>query len=286
MSATPAEAPAGAMRKFSLEGKVAVVTGAGGLIGRRHCAALAAAGAAVVATDISAAAAEAGAAEAVASARPPVRPIAVAADITDRGSLEALRDATLRAFGRLDVLVNNAAINDKVEQRGDLGVDATAFEHFPLEEWRRVLDVNTTGIFLPCQVLGRVLAEQGSGSIINVASTYGLVGPDQALYVRPDGSRALWKSPAYPTSKGAVLAFTRYLAAYWGPRGVRVNTLVPGGVEAGQEPWFLANYARRTPLGRMAAADDYEGALVYLASDASAYMTGAALVVDGGFTAW
>lgn len=271
---TPAE--------FSLAGRVAVVTGAAGLIGRHHGAVLREAGAHVACVDLTLPAAEAAAAAVPAGAGDCV---GFAADVTDRASLERLRDALLARWGRIDVLVNNAAINDKVERR-DLGVDASAFEHFPLEEWRRVIDVNTTGVFLPSQVLGTVMAEAGRGSIINVASTYGLVGPDQSLYLRPDGSRLMFKGPAYPTSKGAVLAFTRFLAAYWGARGVRVNTLVPGGVEGGQEAWFLDSYARRTPLGRMAAPDDYRGAVLFLASDASRYTTGAAIVVDGGFTAW
>lgn len=269
--------------EFSLAGQVAVVTGAAGLIGRHHCEALRDAGATVVLVDLNRPAVEAAAAALAAGGGP--EPMAFAADITSEADLTALRDAIAARWGRLDVLVNNGAINDKVESR-TMGVDATRFENFPLDEWRRVIDVNTTGIFLPSRILGAGMAEAGRGSIINVASTYGLVGPDQALYVKPDGTRTMYKSPAYPTSKGAVVAFTRYLAAYWGPKGVRVNTLVPGGVEAGQEPWFLENYGRRTPLGRMAQPDDYRGALVFLASDASRYVTGSMVVVDGGFTAW
>ena len=269
--------------EFSLEGRVAVVTGAGGLIGRHHCAALREAGASVVLVDINDAVLDAALAGLAETDGP--TSTAFCADIASESDMTALRDMIRAQFGRLDVLVNNGAINDKVETR-TMGVDATRFENFPLEEWRRVIDVNTTGVFLPSRILGSDMASAGRGSIINISSTYGLVGPDQSLYVKPDGTRTMYKSPAYPASKGAVLAFTHYLAAYWGEAGVRVNTLVPGGVEAGQEPWFVANYGKRTPLGRMAQPDDYRGALVYLASDASRYVTGSTLVVDGGFTTW
>ena len=269
--------------EFSLEGQVAVVTGAAGLIGRHHGEALRDAGAVVVLVDLNAEALDAAAAAlALGGGR---APLAFCADITSEADLTRLRDTIRSTYGRLDVLVNNGAINDKVETR-TMGVDATKFENFPLEEWRRVIDVNTTGVFLPSRILGADMAAARRGSIINVSSTYGLVGPDQSLYVKPDGTRTMYKSPAYPTSKGAVLAFTRFLAAYWGEAGVRVNTLVPGGVEAGQEEWFLRNYNKRTPLGRMAQPNDYRGALLFLASDASRYVTGSTVVVDGGFTAW
>jgi len=275
---------------FSLTDRVAVVTGAAGLLGRRHCAALAAAGAHVVATDLDQLACEeiaAGLARDHGN-----EALGQAADITRPDSVRALLAAVLDRFGRLDVLVNNAAINEKVEnvETGEDGdADDTAllrFENHPLDLWERSFAVNVTGTFLCCQVLGAELARRGSGSIVNVASTYAVVAPDQALYRREDGTQTFWKSAAYPATKGAVLALTRHLAAYWGSAGVRVNALSPGGVENGQDPGFVARYARRTPLGRMAQPDDYAGALVFLASDASAYMTGANLLVDGGWTAW
>ena len=269
--------------RFSLAGRVAVVTGAAGLLGKRHACALASAGATLALGDVDGEAADALARQLATAHGVPA--LGLALDVTSRGSLLAFRDAVLGEFRRLDVLVNDAAVNDKFEDPV-LATELSRFESYPLTAWQRMLEVNVTGTFLACQAFGAAMAERGAGSIVNIASTYGLVGPDQSLYVRPDGTRAFWKSPAYPAGKGAVLAFTRYLAAYWGPRGVRVNALSPGGVEAGQESWFVGNYASRTPLGRMAGPDDYSGAIVFLAGDASAYMTGANLVVDGGFTAW
>lgn len=283
MSAVARASLAPPMVSDVLRGRVAVVTGAAGLLGRQHAAALAAAHAQVVLVDLDQAAVDDATTELAAWSPHPA--VGVAADVTDPRCVRALRDLILVRFGRVDVLVNNAAVNDRVESP-ELGLDASRFEHYPIEQWRRVMDVNVTGVFLPSQQLGAAMAAAGRGSIINVASTYGLVAPDPQLYARPDGSIPYVKSAAYPASKGAVLALTRFIAAYWGHAGVRANALVPGGVENGQEPWFIANYARRTPLGRMARADDYRGAVVFLASDASRYVTGTALVVDGGFTTW
>lgn len=268
---------------FELNDRVAVVTGALGLLGKQHCLALAGAGAHVVVADLDADQTAAFAAEV--SEVSGHRAIGVAVDITDKDSLWAARARILAELGRLDILINNAAVNEKFEDPV-AAAEESRFENLPLEIWQRSMDVNVTGTFLCCQVLGAQLAEQGSGSIVNIASTYGLVAPDQSIYRKPDGTQAFFKSPAYPTTKGAVIALTRFLAAYWGRQGVRVNTLSPGGVEAGQDRYFLENYSARTPLGRMAAPGDYRGAIIFLASDASAYMTGANLVVDGGWTTW
>jgi NAD(P)-dependent dehydrogenase (short-subunit alcohol dehydrogenase family) len=283
---------------IGLGGKVCVVTGALGLIGSALVRALLEAGGRVVVTDL-----DHGACVDRAHGLGPDA-FGHGADITRRETLVSLLAAILDRFGRIDALVNSAAIDDKF---GASAAHDSMFEHYDLERWRTVLDANLTGTFLCCQILGGGMLGAGrarprdlpsvissspspeaprGGSIINVASTYGIVAPDQSLYRTPSGDQPFFKSPAYPTSKAAVLGFTRYLAAYWGPAGIRVNALSPGGVENGQADYFIANYAARTPLGRMATPRDYAGAAVFLASDASAYMTGANLVVDGGFTAW
>jgi len=270
------------MEMFSLKNKTAVVTGALGLIGKNHCLALAEAGANVVVTDLNGEKCEAFATELQATHQDA---IGIGADIANADSVAALRDKVLEKFGHIDILVNNAAINDMFENP-TAAAELSKFENYPLELWEKSLKVNVTGAFLCAQVLGAEMAKQKSGSIINVASTYGIVAPDQSIYKQPDGAQSFYKSAAYPVTKGAIISFTRFLAAYWGEAGVRVNTLSPGGVENGQDEYFIQNYSKRTPLGRMAAPTDYKGAVVFLASDASSYMSGANLVVDGGWTAW
>jgi len=268
---------------FSLDGKVAVVTGSLGLIGKNHCRALAEAGANIVVTDLDQQACDVFASEL--SIEYSIKALGLGCDITNKESVIELKDRILEQFSKIDVLVNNAAINDMFENPA-AAAEQSKFENYPLELFQRSLDVNITGMFLCSQVLGSVMAQQGTGNIINIASTYGIVAPDQSLYARADGSQSFYKSAAYPVTKGAVISFTRFLAAYWGHRGVRVNTLSPGGVENNQDAFFVDNYAKRTPLARMAEPTDYQGAIVFLASDASSYMTGANLVVDGGWTAW
>ena len=268
---------------FSLDGKVAIVTGALGLLGKQHCETLADFGATVIIADLDEKKCIGYAKELAIDCATEVAGVGL--DITDTASLRNAYELILARYGHIDVLVNNAAVNDSFENPLMAG-ELSRFENYPLEAWERSLRVNVTGTFLASQIFGAEMAKAGKGSIINVASTYGIVGPDQSLYKRPDGTQSFYKSPSYSATKGAIIAFTRYLAAYWGPSGVRVNTLSPGGVENNQDEFFIQNYSQRTPLGHMAKTDDYRGALVFLASDASSYMTGANLVVDGGWTAW
>lgn len=261
---------------FSLEEKIAIVTGAGGLLGKQHCIALAEAGAHVIAADI----------DRVDIEQFPEnlhdRLSVIKLDVTDTASLSSVRERIVSQFGTIDIIVNNAAINDMVEKR-DNHIQGT-FEDYPLYLWKKVLDVNVTGVFLCCQYFGSIMEKKASGTIINIASTYGVVAPDQSIYLKKNGERLMWKSPVYPTSKGAVIQFTKYLAAYWASKNIRVNCLSPGGVFADQDQEFVDNYRAKTPMGRMANSDDYKGTLVFLASDASAYLTGANIIVDGGWT--
>jgi NAD(P)-dependent dehydrogenase (short-subunit alcohol dehydrogenase family) len=260
-------------RLFALDDQVAVVTGGLGQLGRQFTGALMAAGARVAVLD-----------HLESPDGDTDRCLHVRADVTDRASLEAGLAYIEERWGPPHVLINNAAL--------DSPPDAPAaangpFESYPADVWRRIMDVNVTGVFLCCQVIGGRIAAAGRGSVINVASIYGLVSPDQRIYeYRRRAGDDFFKPAAYATSKSALLNLTRYLATYWAPSGVRVNTVTFAGVFNQQDPAFLQEYSRRVPLGRMARADEYNGAIVFLASDASSYMTGANLVLDGGYTAW
>jgi NAD(P)-dependent dehydrogenase (short-subunit alcohol dehydrogenase family) len=265
------------MDLFSLRGKTAIVTGACGLIGKSHCQALAKAGAHVVVADVEEADAKAFAKQLG------DEHMGIALDVSSDLSVMEVKESVLERFGKIDVLVNNAAINDMFENP-NAALELSKFENYPINLWKKSLDVNVTGVFLCSQIFGTIMAEAKSGSIINIASTYGITAPDQKLYQNEKGEQSFYKSPAYPTTKGAVISFTKFLAAYWGEKNVRVNALSPGGVQNGQEEFFVKNYSNRTVLGRMANKNDYQGAIVFLASDASSYMTGANLVVDGGWT--
>ena len=265
-------------KMFSLDGKVAIVTGAVGLLGKQHCKVLSDAGANVVVCDIEKEEVE----EFVHNLD---NSISEYMDVTDLKSINTVRDDVLNKFGRIDILVNNAAINDKFEIP-ELAIEQSKFENYPLEMWNKSFNVNVTGTFLCSKVFGTEMLKKHKGSIINIASTYGIVAPDQSIYKDDEGVQTFYKSAAYPATKGAIISFTKYLATYWGSKGIRVNALSPGGVENLQDDFFIKSYSDKTPLGRMALPIDYKGAILFLASDASSYMTGTNLIVDGGWTAW
>jgi len=268
---------------FDVSGRTIILTGAAGLLGREYGRALVKAGASVVLADINEACVAANAADLESQSG---RAIGVGVDVTDEASVAQLVRTTLAAFGRIDGLVNNAALNPAVVRDRNVDFDVP-FEAYSLDLWNRTLAVNLTGMFLCARAVAPTLLAQQRGAIVNVSSTYGLVGPDQRLYENeePGGPRG-YKPVAYSVTKSGVLGFTRYLASYWAGTGIRVNTLTPGGVRAEQPDEFVRRYSARTLLGRMADRHEYSAALLFLLSDASSYMTGSNLVIDGGWTAW
>jgi len=276
---------AGAARssKFDLTGRVVLVTGGAGLLGAEHAAAIAEAGGVPVVADI-----RGEEAERVAQAtnqRYGGTACALELDVTSRASCEAGLAQVLARHGRVDGLVNNAALNPKVE---GAGLGATRFENYSLELWNRELSVGLSGAFLCAQVFGAYMAAHGGGVIVNVASDLGIIAPDQRIYRRPGlaPEEQPVKPVTYSVVKGGLVMLTKYLATYWAEAGVRVNALCPGGVFAGQPEDFVGKLTQLIPMGRMARQDEYRAALVFLCSDASSYMTGSNLVIDGGRTCW
>jgi 2-deoxy-D-gluconate 3-dehydrogenase len=267
--------------KFRMDGRVAVVTGGAGLLGAEFCRTLADAGASVVVADLDVAGAENVASGLRAAGE---QAIGLGLDVTQIESVTRAVSHVRAEHGRVDVLVNSAALDPKFDPAHHERA-ANAFEDYPLEMWNQALAVNLTGMFLCSQAVSRPMLEQGSGVIINICSTYGLVGPDQRIYARP-GKPRQFKPVYYSVTKAGVLGMTRYLATYFAGTGLRVNALTPGGVFNDHDDGFVANYSARTVLGRMARRDEMNGALLFLASDASSYMTGSNLIVDGGWTAW
>jgi len=271
-------------QKFDLNGRVAIVTGGVGLLGSEFCRTLAEAGAAVAIVDLNSASASATADSLTKSG---YKAQAFPTDITKPESANAMVENVLSAFGRIDILVNSAALDPKFDpDAAKKGIAPGAFEDYPLADWNAAMNVNLTGMFLMTQACVKPMIAQGKkGSIINICSTYGLNGPDQRIYIR-DGERVAYKPVYYTVTKAGVLGFTKYLAAYYAETEIRVNSLTPGGVFNNHEEYFVKNYSAKTIIGRMAKKDEMNGALLYLASDASSYMTGNNLVVDGGWTAW
>jgi NAD(P)-dependent dehydrogenase (short-subunit alcohol dehydrogenase family) len=267
--------------RFSLKGKTAIVTGGTGILGKRFCHGLAEFGANVAVVDINKQASYELANELRQSHG--IKAIGIDCDVSLPIQVETMVQQVVMELGEIHILHNNAA-----SKSTDLDAFFARFEEYTLEQWRQVMSVNIDGMFLVAQAVGKQMIAQGKGgSIIQTSSIYGICGPDQRIY---EGSIYLGhkiNTPAvYCASKAAVVGLTKYLAAYWAEYGIRVNTLIPGGNESGQNEQFKKNYAQRVPLGRMGKPDEMVGALLYLASDASSYVTGQSVIVDGGLSAW
>ncbi|MGI9146243.1 MAG: SDR family oxidoreductase [Chloroflexota bacterium] len=272
---------------FRLDGRVALVTGGAGLLGRRYCEALLEAGARVVIGDL-----DGVRAEALARQLSESHALGLKLDVTDQASVRDAVSATVDRFGAVHTLVNNAALTVRGGSERLSPADYFApFEDYRRDVWDQAINVNLTGMLLCAQAAGRQMLAQDppGGVIVNISSTYGVVAPDQRLYegVKSPYAEAGFNTPvSYAVTKTAVLGLTRYLATYWGRKNIRVNALTPHGVYDNHDDSFVRNFVYRSPLGRMARNDEYRGALLYLVSDASSYMTGANLIVDGGWTAW
>lgn len=269
---------------FSVEGRIVAVTGGLGQLGRQFSNALLERGARVAILDPSA----------DDSVEPDIfqnylengNLKVIPMDVTQKSSVMEALALIRESWGAAPFgLINNAALDSPPNAPSD---ETGPFETFPETSWDRVMDVNVKGAFLSCQVFGAAMAEAGSGSIINIGSTYGMVSPDHRIYEYKEqkGEKQFYKPVVYSASKSALVNFTKYLAVYWGKAGVRANLLVPGGVFNNQDSEFLDGYCARVPMGRMANEDEYNGTVVYLMSDASSYMTGATITIDGGWTAW
>jgi len=271
-------------KKFDLTGRAAVVTGGVGLLGAEFCRTLAEAGAAVAVVDLNVSASQE---MADALTKSGYQALAIPTDIANPDSVSSMVETVTSTFGHLEIVVNGAALDPKFDPEAiKKGITPGAFEDYPLDQWNAALNVNLTGTFLVTQACVKQMLAQGKkGSIINICSTYGLNGPDQRIYIKDD-ERVAFKPVYYTVTKAGVLGFTKYLAAYYAGTEIRVNALTPGGVFNNHDDYFVKNYSAKTILGRMAKKDEMNGALLFLASDASSYMTGNNLIVDGGWTAW
>ncbi|WP_367606908.1 SDR family oxidoreductase [Legionella sp. W05-934-2] len=267
---------------FNLTNKSVIITGGAGILGQAFTKSLSDAGAKVAIVDINPTSLDE-TAHILYQHNPDAEILPIPCDITNKDSIEKMVQLVKNEFGQINVLFNNAAT-----KTSNLKNFFDPFEEYKLETWKEVMSVNIDAMFLVAQAVGKVLIKQNSGgSIIQTSSIYGIVAPDQSIYEGSEYMGVAINTPAvYSASKGAVISFTNYLATYWAKHNIRVNAITPGGMESGQNDTFKNNYAKKVPLGRMGHASELMGALIFLASDASSYITGQNIIVDGGFTCW
>jgi len=271
---------------FDLTGRVAIITGGAGLLGAKHAEAVAEMGGIPVLLDLRADVVTARTEELAAAYG--VQAMGLCADVTVPEAIEEALAKTLSAFGRVDILINNAMHDPKVEAGGQTGAHWSRVEGFPLDLWEQDLATGLTGAFVCSQIIGSELARRGKGVILNIASDLSIIAPDQRIYAREgvEADRQPVKPVTYSVVKAGLIGLTRYLATYWAQQNVRVNALSPGGVFDHQPEAFVTKLTNLIPMGRMATRGEYQGAVIFLCSDASAYMTGQNVVMDGGRSVW
>ncbi|MBS4070817.1 MAG: SDR family oxidoreductase [Algoriphagus sp.] len=261
---------------FDLSGKVALVTGGAGLLASEHAIALADHGAIVILADKNLEKCNQAVHELASKGYNKIEGLEL--DVTSKDSWEMVKNHLIDRYGKIDVLINNAGYTNQSKSKNfDAG-----FEDFPLEDWTNIMNVNLTGCFLGCQVIGKQMLNQSKGAIINIASLYGVVSPNHKIYPGTGISQPV----AYSVSKHGVVSLTKYLATLWAEKGVRVNALTPGGIWNGHSGLFLERFQQLNPIGRMSDKTELRGGIVYLASDASSHVIGHNLIIDGGWTAW
>ena len=266
--------------KFNIENKNIVLTGSSGRLGKQYAHFLSSGGANMILLDINSDTNQQ-LAEDIRS-KYNTNCTSYKCNISNKKSVIRTSNSIIKKYSKIDGLINNAGFTTSFAKKQKTKSYSSSFEDLPIELWNQTLDVNLTGTFLCCQEFGKQMVKQKNGSIINIASHYGLIAPDQRIY----GKSKYNSTVVYGLTKGAVLNFTRYLASYWNDTGIRVNTLSLGGVENNHDSNFIKNYSYRNMMGRMAQKDEYIGAMIFLLSDASSYMTGSNLVVDGGWSTW
>jgi len=270
---------------FDLTGKVAIITGGAGMLGEMHAEAIAEAGGHPILVDINGDLVVKKA-ETI-SKKYGVDSMGIKTDVTKKTEIEKMVSVVIKKFGQIDILINNAAEDPKVKAKNK---DSSwgRLENFPIEQWNREIAVGLTGAFLCSQVIGSEMAKRAGGVILNISSDLGIVAPDQRIYLKrglPEGKQPV-KPVSYSVVKSALIGLTKYLATYWAGKNIRVNALCPGGVQTDQPDEFLEKLTSRIPMSRMAQKDEYKGAVLFLVSNASSYMTGTTLIIDGGRTAW
>lgn len=271
---------------FDISGKKCVITGGSGLLGKIHAEAVLIGGGIPILLGRSQENLE-NAANGLLKSGYKGTVEYFACDITDKEQLENVCEKIVSLYGGVDILINNAANNPKVEDSFKVS-DSNGFVSFSLDAWNDDLRVGLTGALMCCQVFGRLMEKQNSGVILNISSDYGIIAPDQRMYENGDPSVGPQKIKpvSYSVVKHGIIGLTKYLATYWAGKGIRCNTLCPSGVYNGQDDCFVSKYTNTIPLGRMSKPDDYTGSVLYMISDASSFMNGATVVVDGGRTIW